>query len=148
MNKWVAAHLAVILAGAATEVPTGRIGIGTNQNWADVLFTALATMLAIVALVWFQTKNPMQAKPWRVPRWTSNPFGILQPLLSFHLAGWFFIGAGLADLAIWLVTRHGTFAGASFLLVLGLSGQLAVKVCVFYFDEMFATSSLALDDGT
>lgn len=148
-NKWVVIRLMIIAMGVSCSkslldaLATSTPPIG----WVFILLVAMVAPATVLLLVWLQSINPMSPRTWHVPRWTTNPFLLFEPLHQFHLGSYFFIGAGVAALVIWLVTRSGTLPGACAMLAVGLATLLGVKLSEIYFSDRFSESVQVERDG-
>jgi hypothetical protein len=94
-------------------------------------------VIAIVCVVGLQAINRHSAAVWTKPDWYVNPFSLKQPLQFFHLAGFFFVVAGLAA-AVVTMLRHLTGLEPLIPIALGTGILLGVRCCIALYRRKFA----------
>lgn len=133
--SFISGLLAPFLLAGQAALFTGFAGvfIAAFSFLAMIVFVPVS----IVAVVAFQTLNPLQMRPWTRPRWDACFLNPQDPLQSFHAAGHAALWAGLA----WSVT--GLFYSPIMALqglacfCGGVSALLGVKLCTILFHDRF-----------
>jgi len=119
------------------------------------LFIAVSTFVAmivfvpvsIVAVVAFQTLNPLQMRPWTRPCWNACFLNPQDPLQVFHAVGHAALWAGLAWTVAGLfynpiIALQGLACACG-----GASALLGVRICTILFRDRFEPTELTPPTG-